>query len=226
MKLNIPIPAIERLTKLFSLLQKINNPAIKGKEGKDQISSAELGSITGFQAHNVRKDISMIGALGSGKSGYNTESLESVISNTFGFNKRKRVCVAGLDMLGAAMLNNPDAGSSEFEIIAGFDSNTNRMEMISTKIPLFHLYEIEEKVKELGIEYAIIAVTPENAIKTAERLIAGGVKGILNFSPIIIAPIAAPAAKNSVQIRNIYLVEELRLLSALVAANSQQVDKS
>ena len=213
MKPNLPIPAIERFTKLFSLLQKVK------KEGKEQISSAELGSLTGFHAHNVRKDISMIGALESGKNGYNTESLESVISNTFGFSKKKRVCVAGLDMLGAAMLNNPDAGSSEFEIIAGFDSNTNRMEMISTKVPLFHLYEIEEKVKELGIEYAIIAVAPENATKTAERLIAGGVKGILNFSPIIIAPIAA---KNSVQIRNIYLVEELRLLSALDAANSQQ----
>ncbi|MCL2481057.1 MAG: redox-sensing transcriptional repressor Rex [Spirochaetaceae bacterium] len=211
MNLNIPIPAIERLTKLFSLLQKIKI------EGKEKISSAELGSLTGFHAHNIRKDISMIGALESGKNGYDQESLENVIGNTFGFKRKKRACVAGLDMLGAAMLNNPDAGSSEFEIIAGFDSNTNRMEMISTKVPLFHLYEIEEKVKELGIEYAILAVTPENAIKTAERLVTGGVKGILNFSPIIIAP------KNGVQIRNIYLVEELRLLSALDAANSQQL---
>jgi len=210
MKLNIPAPAVERLTKLFSLLQKIKI------EGKEKISSAELGSLTGFHAHNIRKDISMIGTLESGKNGYNPESLESVINNTFGFKKKKRVCVAGLDMLGLAMLNNPDAGSSEFEIIAGFDSNTNRMEMISTKVPLFYLYEIEEKVKELGIEYAILAVSPENASKTAERLITGGVKGILNFSPIIIAP------KNGIQIRNIYLVEELRLLSALDAANSQQ----
>ena len=200
--MNIPFPAVERLTKLFSLLQRIK------KEGKEKISSAELGALVGVHAHNIRKDISMIGALESGKNGYNMESLESSISNTFGFKKKKKVCVTGLDMLGAAMLNNPDAGSSEFEIAAGFDSNTNRMEMISTKVPLFHLYEIEEKVRELGIEYAIVAVNPESAIKTAERLIAGGVKGILNFSPIIIPP------KNGVQIRNIYLVEELRLLSA------------
>ena len=211
MSIHIPLPAVERLTKLFSLLQKIK------KEGKEKISSAELGSFTGFHAHNIRKDISMIGALESGKGGYSMESLENVISSTFGFKKKKRVCVAGLDMLGAAMLSNPDAGYSEFEIAAGFDSNTNRMEMISTKVPLFHLYEIEEKVKALGIEYAILAVSPENAIKTAERLIAGGIKGILNFSPVIIVP------KNGVQIRNIYLVEELRLLSALNAANSQQL---
>lgn len=211
MSIHIPLPAVERLTKLFSLLQKIK------KEGKEKISSAELGSFTGFHAHNIRKDISMIGALESGKGGYSMESLENVISSTFGFKKKKKVCVAGLDMLGAAMLSNPDAGYSEFEIAAGFDSNTNRMEMISTKVPLFHLYEIEEKVKALGIEYAILAVSPENAIKTAERLIAGGIKGILNFSPVIIVP------KNGVQIRNIYLVEELRLLSALNAANSQQL---
>jgi redox-sensing transcriptional repressor len=210
LNMNIPFPTVERLTKLFCLLQRIKNG------GKEQVSSIELGSLSGVHAHNIRKDISTIGSLESGKNGYNLKSLENVISSTFGFEKKKKVCVAGLDMLGAAMLNNPDAGSSEFEIAAGFDSNTNRMEMISTKVPLFHLYEIEEKVKALGIEYAIVAVSPESAIKTAERLIAGGVKGILNFSPIIISPI------NGVQIRNIYLVEELRLLSALDAANSQE----
>ena len=211
MRLNISVPTIERLTKLFSLLQKIK------KEEKEKISSAELSSLTGFHAHNIRKDISTIGTLEGGKAGYNPESLENIISSTFGFKKKKKVCIAGLDMLGAAMLNNPDAGSSEFEIAAGFDSNTNRMEMISTNVPLFHFYEIEEKVKELGIEYAIVAVSPENAIKTAERLIAGGIKGILNFSPVIIAP------QNGVQIRNIYLVEELRLLSALDRVKAQKL---
>ncbi len=211
MKINIPVPAIERLTKLFSLVLKIK------KEGKEKVSSAELGILTGFHAHNIRKDISMIGTLESGKDGYNIESLENLIGNTFGFKEKKKVCVVGLDMLGAAMLNNPDAGSSEFEIAAGFDSNTNRMEMISTKVPLFHLYEIEEKIKEMGIEYAIMAVNPENAVKTAERLISGGIKGILNFSPVNIVP------KNGIQIKNIYLVEELRLLTALGAANSQQL---
>ncbi|MCL2792899.1 MAG: redox-sensing transcriptional repressor Rex [Spirochaetaceae bacterium] len=211
MKTNIAFPAIERLTKLFSLLLKAE------QGGKEKISSTELGSLTGFHAHNIRKDISAIGSIESGKGGYSIKSLESLISSTFGFERKKKVCVAGLDMLGAAMLNNPDAGFSEFEIIAGFDSNINRMEMISTKVPLFHFYKIEEKVKELGIEYAILAVSPEEAARVAERLIAGGVKGILNFSPVIIAP------KNGVQIRNIYLVEELRLLSALNATNFQQL---
>ena len=209
MRENIPFPSVERLTKLFSLLQNVK------LEGKEKISSAELGTLTGFHAHSIRKDISMTEAPEGGKDGYDLEGLKNVISATFDFKKKKRVCVVGLDMFGAAMLSNPDAGSSEFEIAAGFDSNTNRMEIISTNVPLFHVYKIEEKVRELGIEYAILAVNPENALKSAERLIAGGVKGILNFSPIIITP------RNGVHIRNIYLVEELRLLSALNAANSQ-----
>jgi len=211
MKPNIAFPAVERLTKLFSLLHKVK------QDEKEQISSAELGSLTGFHAHNIRKDISMIGSIEAGKGGYNTKGLENLIGRVFGFERKKKVCIVGLDMLGAAMLNNPDAGFSEFEIVAGFDSNINRMEMISTKVPLFHFYKIEETAKELGIEYAILAVNPEDATKTANRLIAGGVKGILNFSPVIITP------KNGVQIRNIYLVEELRLLSALNATNSQQL---
>jgi NADH/NAD ratio-sensing transcriptional regulator Rex len=63
MKENIPVPAIERLTKLFSFLQKVK------KDGKEKISSAELSLLTGFHAHNIRKDISMTEALEGGKDG-------------------------------------------------------------------------------------------------------------------------------------------------------------
>ena len=38
-------------------------------------------------------------------------------------------------------------------------------------------------VAESGIKIGIIAVSPENALKVANRLIDAGVKGILNFTP-------------------------------------------
>ena len=201
----LPVPVIERLSKLFTLASKLNS------EGKNSISSAELEKITGIQAHSIRKDLSMLGPVASGKGGYSTDSLENLIKSTFGFEKKRKVCVAGLDMAGLEMLKNPDSSLSGFEIAAGFDSNINRMEMLSTKVPLFHFYEIEEKVRILEIDFAILAVGPENAHKIADRLISGGIKGILNFSPVILAP------KQNIIIRNIYLAEELRLLSALLS---------
>jgi len=205
MRTILPVPVIERLCKLFTLVSKLNS------EGKTSVSSAELEKITGIQAHSIRKDLSMLGPVVSGKGGYSTGSLETLIESTFGFEKKRKVCVAGLDMAGLEMLKNPDSSFSGFEISAGFDSNINRMEMLSTKVPLFHFYEIEEKIRILEIDFAILAVPPENAHKIAARLISGGIKGILNFSPVILAP------KQNVIIRNIYLAEELRLLSALLS---------
>lgn len=205
MKKLLPVPAVERLAGLFSLASRLS------KEGKERISSGELEKITGIQAHSIRKDLSLLGPAESGREGYSTSGLANLISGTFGFDKKRKVCVAGLDMLGTAMLNNPDSALSGFEIAAGFDSNINRMEMLSTRVPLYPLYEIEERVRDRGIEFAILAVGPDLAQKTAERLVRGGIRGILNFSPVILAP-----AKD-ILVRNIYLVEELRLLSALLS---------
>ncbi len=205
MKKSIPEPAVERLSKLYALASRLR------RGGKELVSSAEMELLTGIQAHNIRKDLSLLGPLDSGKGGYSTESLENLICSTFGFDRKRKICVAGLDMLGMAMLNTPDSALSGFEIAAGFDSNLNRMERISTKVPLYPLYEIEDRVRQHGIEFAVLAVGYENAQKTADRFIAGGIKGILNFSPVMLAP------KKSILIRNIYLVEELRLLSALLS---------
>ena len=207
MKKPVPLPAVERLTRLFTIARRV------GDDGKEQISSAELEALTGIQAHNIRKDLSTLGPAESGKVGYAVGSLISLIGKRFGFDRKRKICVAGLDMLGMAILNNPDSGLSGFEIAAGFDSSINRMEMITTKVPLFHFYEIPEKVRQLEIEFAILAVDAGSAEKTAERLGEGGIKGILNFSPVPIT------GSRQVQVRNIYLVEELRLLCALLASH-------
>ncbi len=202
---NIPVPAIERLSKIYTVVSGLK------KSSKKRISSAELESLTGIQAHSIRKDLSLLSPVKSGKEGYSRDSLEELISATFGFNRKRKICVAGLDMLGMAILNNPDSALSGFEIAAGFDNSINRMEMITTKVPLYHFYEIEETVRRLEIEFAILAVDAEGAQKTADRLTAGGIRGILNFSPVILEP------RLNLLVRNIYLLEELRLLSALLA---------
>lgn len=201
----IPEPTIERLCKVFHLLRKTT------AEGITKISSGAIEKETGIPANTVRKDISQIGSIKSGKEGYEAEGLLNLIGKTFEFNIPRKACIVGLDMMGSAILNNIEILNAECEIVAGFDSNINRMEMMDTKVPLFPTYEIEDKVKELSIDFGIIAVAPEKAKDTAEKLIKGGIKGIINFSPVILN------FKSNIIVRNIYLVEEIRLLSAMIA---------
>ena len=210
MRARIPEPTIERLCRIFRLLRKIS------AEGITKISSGAIEKETGIPAHTVRKDISQIGSIKSGKEGYEAEGLLNLIGETFEFNIPRKACIVGLDMMESSILSNTQILNAGYEIVAGFDSNINRMEMMETEIPLFPTYEIENKVKELSIDFGIIAVAPEKAKDTAEKLIKGGIKGIINFSPVILN------FKNNIIVRNIYLVGEIRLLSAMIAAADKQ----
>ena len=108
------------------------------------------------------------------------------VRSSLGLGIKRNACIVGLGRLGSAILNYPDFIPSGFEIKAGFDSNINKIELIITDIPLYPSYEIEEAVRREKIQLGIIAVPPQSAQNTAKKLIDGGVKGIVNFAPIVI----------------------------------------
>ncbi len=209
MGIQIPEPTIERLCKVYSLLGRLK------EDGRTAVSSSSIERKTGIPAHTVRKDISQAGSIKSGKEGYSIDDLMNIIGKIFDFGSPRKACIVGLDMMGSAILNNKHISTEGYEIAAGFDSNINRMEMMNTDVPLFPTYEIPEKVKELSIDFGIIAVRPEKALETAEKLIKGGIKGIINYSPIILN-------LENIIVRNIYLAEEIRILSALMATTDKQ----
>jgi len=67
--------------------------------------------------------------------------LKKHLSAKLGLNKGKKACVVGLGRLGTAILNYGQLGQHGFAIVAGFDSNINKIETINTEIPLFPAHE-------------------------------------------------------------------------------------
>jgi redox-sensing transcriptional repressor len=206
MKQTIPNPTIIRLCSIFELLGRLE------LEGISRISSAELEEKTGVPSHSIRKDISLMGEVGNSGKGYNVAILREHILKNLGFDKERKACIVGLGQLGSAILQWPVLAEGEFRIVAGFDSNINKVETIKTSIRLFPSYEITEVVRHLGIELGIIAVPPASAQEIADRLVDGGVKGIVNFAPVIIKPKAADCF-----VRTMDITGELRILSAMMA---------
>ncbi len=205
MKNTIPLPAIERLSILHTVLDRLD------KEGSDTVSSSRLGELTNVQPHTIRKDINYLGQTG-GEKGYNVKNLTDKIERGLGFDICRKACIVGLGRLGSAIMDFSGFAGSSIEIVAGFDSSINRIETITSDIPLYPAYEITDIVKNMDIELGIIAVPPSAANQTAKRLIEGGIKGIINFAPAIIQ-IDDPKIK----IRNMYVLGELRILSALIS---------
>ncbi len=103
-----------------------------------------------------------------------------------------------------------------FSIVAGFDSNINKLETIQTTIPVYPTYEIQSVIQRDNIELAVITEPDRNIEKITERLIEGGIKGIINFTPVILS-----SDLESVYIRNIDIMTEFRYVSALFTLHNQ-----
>ena len=203
MKKQIPIPSIERLSAIYMMLEEMET------EGIEKVSSRDIAARIGAQSHNVRKDINYFGEIGNARAGYETKKLKAHLSAKLGFNKPKKACVVGIGRLGAAILFYNRLAARGFSVVAGFDSNVNKLETLQTEIPLFPAHEITEVVRRKGIELAALAVPAAAAQEAVAKLIEGGIKGIVNFTPFVIKP------PHGVFMRNMDLVGEFRVLSAL-----------
>jgi len=164
----------------------------------------------GLGSHNIRKDIGFLGEIGITGSGYDILKLKNHISQKMGFDRGKKACVVGLGRMGSAIINFDKFEYNGYQIIAGFDSNINVLETIRTNIDVYPAYLIPDIVKRYEIELAVVTVPESAAQSVAEKLIKGGIKGIVNFTPFVIKP-----TQKNVYIRNIDVICEFDILSAL-----------
>jgi redox-sensing transcriptional repressor len=208
----IPEPAKERLLYLMRVLEK--------NEGKP-LTSGELEALTGWSSHTIRKDISFLGTEGGSprggnkkvgtSGGYSPEALIPAIKAALGLDRRRRFCVVGLGRLGSAYLNFQSFELGEFELAAGFDSNVNRVEILKSPVPLYPAYKIPEVVNRFAIEIALLCVPGGAAQASAEKLAAAGIRGIVNFAPVVLS------LPPEVAVRNVYVMDELRALAVKIS---------
>jgi redox-sensing transcriptional repressor len=199
----VPFPTLQRLCTLFQILRTLKGQA------QTYTSSQELASLCGTTAFTIRKDIATLGITGNSGQGYEIEKLMNLIGDSLGLLKRKKVCVIGLGRLGSALLENPGFNNDEFEVVAGFDSNINKIETTKSAIPLFPFYQLSTVVSRLGIEYSLLAVPAQAAQDVTDKLVESGVKGIINFAPVMIKSV-----NKQIVIRNVDMTSELRILTA------------
>jgi redox-sensing transcriptional repressor len=195
-------PAKERLLLLMRLFE---NHALSGISGP--VTSAQIERLTGWPRDTIRKDISAAGITVGGNTGYEPEALAPLIKKALGLDRRRKFCVVGLGRLGSAYLNFAPSELAEFELAAGFDTNVNRVEMLKTQVPLYPAYKLAEVIGRFKIEIALLCVPAEAAQAVAEKCVAAGIAGILNFAPV------ALSLPPEIAVKNMYVADELRSLA-------------
>jgi redox-sensing transcriptional repressor len=205
----VPFPTLQRLCLMFQILRVLK------EQLQTHTSSQELATHCGTTAFTIRKDIATLGITGNSGQGYDIVKLMSLIGESLGLLKRKKVCVIGLGSLGSALLEHPGFNNDEFEITAGFDSNVNKIETTKSSVPLFPFYQLSSVVSRLGIEYCLLAVSAQAAQDVTDKLVESGVKGIVNFTPVVLKSV-----NKQIVIRNVDMASELRILTAQHHINS------
>ena len=177
----MPNPSKKRLVILARILSQ---------QGKKKVTSVDLSALTGWSEATIRRDISILELHQGASNGYDAGLLREAICAALDINsadsEKHRCCIVGLGKLGEALLESSVFKGSDFELVAGFDTNFNKIEIMKSEIPLFATLDLERKIRSLKIEYAILAVPDEKAQFMADRLVSYGVKGIVNYTNVVL----------------------------------------
>lgn len=170
-------------------------------------SSEDLARAAGVNAAQVRKDLSYLGAQGTRGVGYDHEVLSQKIREVLGLTTRHTVVLIGAGNMGAALANYQGFANWGFEIVAILDVDRDRIGTHLNGLAVESLGNLEKIVVDRSVEIGILATPPAAAQPVADRLIAAGVKSILNLAPTILQ------TDDDVSVRRVDLSTELGILA-------------
>ncbi|ANY12933.1 redox-sensing transcriptional repressor Rex [Latilactobacillus curvatus] len=197
---NIPRATAKRLPLYYRYLNFLNN------SGKTKISSTELSEAVKVDSATIRRDFSYFGALGKRGYGYDVASLLDFFKKTLNQDRLTNVALIGVGNLGHALLNYNFKQTNNIRISAAFDVKPEMIGTIQTGVPVYSMDEMAEQLKNQQIEIVILTVPIDEAQEVTDELVAAGIKGIMNFTPIRIS------VPSNVRIQNVDLAKELQTL--------------
>ena len=177
-------------------------------EGKvSTISSERLAEMAGVNAAKVRKDLSYLGSYGTRGVGYDVEYLLFQMSRELGLTQDWPVVIVGVGNLGHALANYHGFGERGFPVAALVDADPALVGEAIGPLAIRHIDELPHIVGELGVAIGVVATPAHAAQEVVDRLVAAGVRSILNFAP------ASVSVPDTVSLRKVDLAVELQILS-------------
>ena len=167
------------------------------QEGAEVVSSQQLGEKLQVTPAQIRKDLSYFGRFGKQGRGYSVIHLLERLKLILGLNSFWNVAVVGVGRLGRAILSYPGFTPDGFHLVAAFDSNPDVVGETVAGLTVNSLEQLDEIVSSKKISIAIVAVPTEHTQGVVDRLVACGVRAVLNYAPI------SPQVREGVRVRNI-----------------------
>ena len=179
MPIEIPEVVIDRLPVYARALAALE------RNGREVVSSQELGTQLGVTPAQIRKDLSYFGRFGKQGRGYNVKRLLEELHQILGLDRSWTMVLVGVGQLGRAVLSYGGFGPQGFKIIAAFDADPKT---VGERIDDLVVEPVERMRAVLdasnGADIGIVATPASSAQKVIDTLVDCGVKAILNYAPI------------------------------------------
>ena len=198
---NISKAVIKRLPRYRRYLKELM------LEGKDKISSKEFSKLTGYTASQIRQDLNNFGGFGQQGYGYNVKDLFDEISSILGLDKEYKMVLVGGGNLGQALANYTHYSNMGFIVECIFEVNPRLIGMRINGIKVKDYAELSEFLEENSIDIGIICTTKNSGQEVADKLCAGGVRGIWNFTALDVN------VPEGVALENVHLSDSLHSLA-------------
>jgi redox-sensing transcriptional repressor len=197
------VPAVT-VPRLALYLRKLRELRARGVE---RVSSKDLAEMIDLNAAQIRKDFSYFGEFGTRGVGYEVESLVEVITRSLGLHRTWNVVIVGAGPLGTALARYRGFGEQGFKLAAMFDSSATVIGANYGDGRVRSVVDLEEYCAAERVDIAVVTVPASEAQATIERLVAAGVRAILNFAPVRVH------TPDAVLVRQVDLSSELMALS-------------
>lgn len=183
-------------------------------EGVRTVSSGQLGEALGITDAQVRKDLAYFGSLGHPGIGYPTRELIAALRRKMGLDRPWLAVVAGVGNLARALLRYRGFQQQGFRIAALFDADPAKVGQKVEGLKVHPPEDMPAVVEATGAELGLLTVPSESAQPVADALVAAGIRGILNFAPVVLR---LPPGVGAV---NVDLAVQLEQLAFLVHLGS------
>lgn len=175
-KSSISKPTLRRLPVYLNYLKSL------GRETRT-ISATAVAAALGLNEVQVRKDLSAASKNGGKpKMGYDVAQLVQDLEDFLGYHSTKEAVLIGVGRLGGALLSFRGFEECGMRIAAAFDNDPAKIGTSIGGVPIRDIRDLEVVCREKGILIGIITTSPAEAQTLCDKMLAGGILAIWNFS--------------------------------------------
>ena len=171
-------PTLARLPLYLRVLKEMQ------RQGCEYASGAVVAKQLGLDPIVVRKDLAVTGVIGKPRLGFPVQSLLIGIEEFLGWKNTMDAVLVGAGSLGTALLGYDGFKQYGLSIVAVFDNNPRKVGKRSKGHVILPMRELRNVIRKLRVTLGILTVPADHAQSVVEERVAGGIRGIWNFTPV------------------------------------------